>query len=68
MLAYGPRLGGDDKMALNPGIYDWQNSDEKQINDPSTLAALQEAAQTNSKEAYKLFRVSFGSIYIVTHI
>ncbi len=55
MLAYGPRLGGDDRVALNPGIYHWRNSGEKHINDPSTLAALQEAAQTNSKEAYKRF-------------
>lgn len=55
LLAYGPRSGGDDKISVNPGIYHWRNSGEKHINDPTTIATLQEAAQTNSKEAYKKF-------------
>ena len=55
LLAYGPRLGGDDKLSINPGVYHWRNSGEKHINDPSTIASLQEAAQKNSREAYKKF-------------
>jgi glutamate synthase (NADH) len=55
LLAYGPRQGGDDKLTRNPGIYHWRNGGEKHINDPSTIASLQEAAQNNSKEAYKRF-------------
>jgi glutamate synthase (NADPH/NADH) len=55
MLAYSPRHGGDDKLAVNPGIYHWRSSGEKHINDPQTIASLQEAAQSNSKEAYKRF-------------
>jgi glutamate synthase (NADPH/NADH) len=55
LLAYSPRKGGDDKLAVNPGMYHWRNSGEKHINDPGTISALQEAAQKNSKEAYKRF-------------
>lgn len=55
LLAYSPRPGGDDKLAINPGFYHWRNSGEKHINDPATLASLQEAAIKNSKEAYKKF-------------
>lgn len=55
LLAYGPRQGGDDRLTVNPGNYHWRNSGEKHINDPTTIASLQEAAQNNSREAYKKF-------------
>lgn len=55
LLAYGPRQGGDDKLAVNPGFYHWRNSGEKHINNPSTIASLQEAAKKNSRDAYKKF-------------
>ncbi len=55
LLAYGPRQGGDDKLSVNPGIYHWRNSGEKHINDPGTIASLQLASQTNSRETYKQF-------------
>lgn len=55
MMAYSPRIGGDDKLAINPGVYHWRNSGEKHINEPGTIASLQEAAQKNSREAYKKF-------------
>lgn len=54
-MAYSPRAGGDDKLAINPGVYHWRNSGEKHINEPGTIASLQEAAQKNSREAYKRF-------------
>jgi glutamate synthase (NADPH/NADH) len=55
VLGYGRRHGGDDRLAINPGVYHWRASGEKHINDPETIATLQEAAQANSKEAYKKF-------------
>ena len=55
ILAYGLRQGGDDRLSVNPGFYHWRNSGEKHINDPATIASLQEAAQNNSKDAYKKF-------------
>ena len=55
LMAYSPRSGGDDKLGINPGNYHWRNSGEKHINEPGTIATLQEAAQKNSKETYKKF-------------
>lgn len=55
LLAYGPRKGGDDRLTVNPGFYHWRNSGEHHINNPSTIASLQEAATKNSKDAYKKF-------------
>ncbi|RNA35404.1 glutamate synthase [NADPH] isoform X2 [Brachionus plicatilis] len=55
LLAYGPRDGGDDRLAVNPGTYHWRNSGERHINDPGTIASLQQAAQKNSHHAYKQF-------------
>lgn len=55
MLAYNPRNGGDDKLAINPGLYQWRYSGEKHINEPMTISTLQDAAQKNSREAYKKF-------------
>ncbi len=55
LLAYGPRQGGDDKLSVNPGTYHWRNNGEKHVNEPTTIAALQEAAQKNSKDSYKMF-------------
>ena len=55
LLAYGPRQGGDDKLTVNPGVYHWRNSGEKHVNDPGTIASLQLASQTNSRDTYKQF-------------
>ena len=55
LLAYGPRSGGDDKLCVNPGLYHWRNSGEQHINNPTTIAALQDASQNNSRDAFKNF-------------
>jgi glutamate synthase (NADPH/NADH) len=55
LLAYGSSYGGDDRLAVNPGIYHWRSGGEKHINDPEAIAALQDASQTNSRAAYKKF-------------
>ncbi|KAG6463019.1 hypothetical protein O3G_MSEX013607 [Manduca sexta] len=44
--------------ALNPGNYHWRAGGEKHINDPMSIANLQEAASNNSKSAYDRFRES----------
>jgi glutamate synthase (NADH) len=55
LLAYAPRLGGDDKLSVNPGLYHWRSDGEKHVNEPNTITALQEAAQNNSRDAYRKF-------------
>lgn len=55
LLAYGPREGGDDLLAVNPGVYHWRNAGEKHMNEPGTIATLQQAAQNNSLQVYKQF-------------
>lgn len=55
LLAYGPRKGGDDMLSQNPGMYHWRSSGERHINNPSTIASLQEAANKNSRDAYQKF-------------
>lgn len=42
----------------NPGIYHWRNGGEKHINDPLSIANLQEAAVTKNKNAYDKFAES----------
>ena len=55
LLAYGTDHKGDDRLAVNPGIYHWRNGGEKHINDPEAIAALQDASKSNSRNAYKKF-------------
>lgn len=55
LLAYGSNHKGDDRLAVNPGAYHWRSGGEKHINDPETIAALQDASKTNSRAAYKKF-------------
>ena len=46
--------GSADALALpNPGDYHWRKDGEVHLNDPVAIAKLQEAARTNSIEAYK---------------
>nr|XP_034824932.1 glutamate synthase [NADH], amyloplastic isoform X1 [Maniola hyperantus] len=48
-----------DMLVLrNPGNYHWRAGGEKHINDPMSIANLQEAALGNSKSAYDRFRES----------
>uniref|UniRef100_A0A0E0A2K2 glutamate synthase (NADH) n=1 Tax=Oryza glumipatula TaxID=40148 RepID=A0A0E0A2K2_9ORYZ len=46
--------GSADANALpNPGDYHWRKNGEVHLNDPFSIAKLQEAARINSREAYK---------------
>lgn len=49
----------NDMLVLrNPGIYHWRSGGEKHINDPISIANLQEAATTKNKNAYDKFAES----------
>ncbi|KAI5644015.1 glutamine amidotransferases class-II domain-containing protein [Phthorimaea operculella] len=55
-LIYG---GCADALVLrNPGNYHWRAGGEKHVNDPMSIANLQEAATNNSRGAYDKFRES----------
>ncbi|XP_052750454.1 uncharacterized protein LOC113511910 [Galleria mellonella] len=55
-LTYG---NNNDTLVLrNPGHYHWRAGGEKHINDPLSIANLQEAAVGNSNYAYDKFRES----------
>lgn len=48
-----------DMLVLrNPGQYHWRSGGEKHINDPLSIANLQEAAVNNNRNAYDKFRES----------
>ncbi|XP_045493540.1 glutamate synthase [NADH], amyloplastic isoform X2 [Colias croceus] len=52
---------GDCKDMLvlrNPGYYHWRAGGEKHVNDPMSIANLQEAANNNNHSAYDRFRES----------
>lgn len=49
-------VGGADANALpNPGDYHWRKGGELHLNDPVAIAKLQEAARTNSPDAYEQY-------------
>uniref|UniRef100_A0A2C9JI59 glutamate synthase (NADH) n=1 Tax=Biomphalaria glabrata TaxID=6526 RepID=A0A2C9JI59_BIOGL len=45
----------DNVMVMNKGNYHWRSGGEKHMNDPTTIANLQDATRSNSKEAYEKF-------------
>uniref|UniRef100_A0A0R0EJU2 Glutamine amidotransferase type-2 domain-containing protein n=1 Tax=Glycine max TaxID=3847 RepID=A0A0R0EJU2_SOYBN len=48
--------GSAEALALpNPGDYHWRKGGEVHLNDPLAMAKLQEAARTNSVDAYKQY-------------
>nr|XP_014291761.1 glutamate synthase [NADH], amyloplastic isoform X1 [Halyomorpha halys] len=54
-LAYTDK---DNLVLRNPGVYHWRMGGEKHINDPLSIANLQEAAVSNNKNAYERFKES----------
>ncbi|XP_021344531.1 putative glutamate synthase [NADPH], partial [Mizuhopecten yessoensis] len=48
----------DDALVMNPGFYHWRDGGEKHINDPQSIANLQDAAKNNNKNAYAKFTES----------
>ncbi|XP_063821102.1 uncharacterized protein LOC135071248 [Ostrinia nubilalis] len=55
-LTYGPFT--DALVLRNPGVYHWRAGGEKHINDPLSIANLQEAAVNKSSSAYDKYRES----------
>lgn len=53
--AYNPQYTYDSLILRNPGFYHWRSGGEKHINDPLAIANLQDAARSNSPQAYKEF-------------
>ncbi|GAB0093859.1 glutamate synthase [Sergentomyia squamirostris] len=56
-MAYG-FMSADMKILRNPGQYHYRTGGEAHINDPGSIAALQEAAVSNSLSAYEKYRSS----------
>ena len=53
-LAFGPREC-DSYILHNPGFYHWRSGGEKHVNDPSSIAKLQEATKYDNQSSYKSF-------------
>ncbi|XP_076076951.1 uncharacterized protein LOC143047651 isoform X1 [Mytilus galloprovincialis] len=56
-LAYEER-NCDNQVVMNPGLYHWRDGGEKHMNDPMTIANLQDAAKNNNTDAYDRFKES----------
>lgn len=48
----------DEYVMMNPGLYHWRDGGEQHMNDPLTVANLQDAAKNNNKSAYGKFSES----------
>ena len=42
----------DSQILRNPGFFHYRTGGEKHVNDPDSIAALQEATKHNNKSAY----------------
>ena len=42
----------DSRILRNPGFFHWRSGGEKHVNDPSSIALLQEATKYENKSAY----------------
>ena len=54
-LGYPKRITQKQSVLDNPGEYHWRSGGERHVWNPSTIAGLQAAAQTNSNEAYRSY-------------
>ncbi|KAK7486587.1 hypothetical protein BaRGS_00022112, partial [Batillaria attramentaria] len=45
----------DNQLIMSPGLYAWRDGGENHMNDPLSIANLQEAARNNSRDAYARF-------------
>jgi len=53
-LAFGEREC-DSRILRNPGFFHWRSGGEKHINDPSSIALLQEATKHENKNAFEKY-------------
>ncbi|XP_069156175.1 uncharacterized protein [Procambarus clarkii] len=56
-LTYGDREC-DTLVLRNPGFYHWRSGGEKHINDPLSIANLQDASRSNNRNQYDKFKES----------
>ena len=56
-MTYG-KLSPDTKILRNPGQYHWRHGGEGHINEPLSIANLQEAAINNNKNAFESYKQS----------
>ncbi|XP_042242518.1 glutamate synthase [NADH], amyloplastic-like isoform X2 [Homarus americanus] len=56
-LSYGDREC-DTMVLRNPGFYHWRSGGEKHMNDPVSIANLQDASRTQNKSQYDKFKES----------
>ncbi len=52
------KISPDMKILRNPGQFHWRNGGEGHINEPGSIANLQEAAVNNNQNAFELFKES----------
>lgn len=52
------KVSPDFRILRNPGQYHWRHGGEGHINDPTSIANLQEAAINNNQNAYERYRES----------
>eukprot|EP00108_Taenia_solium_P010576 TsM_000015400 transcript=TsM_000015400 gene=TsM_000015400 len=48
-------VSGNSLFSRNPGFYHWRSGGERHMNDPVTIAKLQAAARSNSREIFRQF-------------
>lgn len=52
------KISPDTKILRNPGQFHWRNGGEGHINEPGSIANLQEAVVNNNQNAYERYRES----------
>lgn len=52
------KISPDMKILRNPGQFHWRNGGEGHINEPGSIANLQEAAVNNNKNAFESYKES----------
>ncbi len=54
VIAFGEREC-DARILRNPGFFHWRSGGEKHVNDPESIALLQEATKHENKSAYEKY-------------
>ncbi|XP_073839510.1 uncharacterized protein [Musca autumnalis] len=52
------KVSMDTRILRNPGQYHWRHGGEAHINEPSSIASLQEAAVSNNANAFEAFKAT----------
>jgi glutamate synthase domain-containing protein 2 len=54
VIAFGEREC-DARILRNPGFFHWRSGGEKHVNDPESIALIQEATKHENKSAYEKY-------------